>query len=252
MSIHSEIYGQGRTLVMIHGWGMHSGVWREFAKQLSKSFQVICIDLPGHGGSDAISPFDLERIAVTLIQAIPAKRFSLLGWSLGGTIAIAMADRFPERVDALIVLAGNPQFVKSMDWLGVEEEIFDAFSVQLQNDVQKTQLQFLALQTRHLADGKRLFQQLKKTLLEYAPPSLEIMQAGLAILKQSNLRQTLTNLRCPVHIIQGNKDNLIPLGNSFALQSLNPLIKLHILEDAGHVPFLSHPDQLFEIIDTVL
>lgn len=69
--IYLETYGKGKPIVLVHGWAMHTGIWREFAKQLALNYQVTCIDLPGHGRSEKIDPFTLERISDELVNIIP-------------------------------------------------------------------------------------------------------------------------------------------------------------------------------------
>lgn len=246
--IHTETYGQGPVVVMLHGWAMHSGVWREFAKRLAEHCQVICVDLPGHGRSEAIEPFTLKRINEVLIKALPEQPFTLLGWSLGATIAMDMAERFPGRVKSLIVLAGNPHFVQKNDWPGVKVETLDGFAELLNTDVQQTLIRFLALQVNGLSHGKSLLQSLKQAMLASPPPKRKVLQAGLDILKNSDLREFMLNNRLLVRMILGDKDTLIPLASAELLQRLNPNIELHVLESAGHAPFLSHPEQLISKI----
>jgi pimeloyl-[acyl-carrier protein] methyl ester esterase len=111
--IHLETFGKGKPIVLVHGWAMHTGIWREFAKQLALNYRVICVDLPGHGRSEAIDPFTLERISDELVNAVPERNCCWLGWSLGATIVLDIAARYPERVSSLILLAGNPSFPNS-------------------------------------------------------------------------------------------------------------------------------------------
>ncbi|MDO9423319.1 MAG: alpha/beta fold hydrolase, partial [Methylobacter sp.] len=109
-TIHLETFGKGKSIVLVHGWAMHTGIWREFARQLARNYQVICVDLPGHGQSEAIDPFTLERISAELVKVIPESS-CWLGWSFGATVVLDIAARYPERVSALVFLAGNPSFV---------------------------------------------------------------------------------------------------------------------------------------------
>ena len=111
--IHLETFGVGKPIVLVHGWAMHTGIWREFAKQLAQNYRVTCVDLPGHGRSEAIDPFTLERISTELVDAIPEQNCCWLGWSLGAAIVLDIAARYPERVSSLILLAGNPLFPSS-------------------------------------------------------------------------------------------------------------------------------------------
>lgn len=244
--IDYQIFGQGQPLVMIHGWAMHSGIWQAFAQQLAQHCQVICVDLPGHGLSDAIEPCSLQNISDSLMAALPVQRFSVLGWSLGATVAIDMAARYPERLQSLQLLAGNPLFVQSVDWPGVKAEVLDAFAEQLSNDVEQTLVRFLGLQVKGLADAKILLQQIKTAVQACPSPSLEALQAGLQILKHSDQRAALQQLQCRVSLLMGDRDTLIPLALVESLKKLQPAIEIHLLENAGHVPFLSHPQQLLE------
>ena len=56
-NIHYTRVGTGKTIILIHGWAMHSGIWQTFAEQLAQHYKVLCIDLPGHGYSEKITPF---------------------------------------------------------------------------------------------------------------------------------------------------------------------------------------------------
>lgn len=250
--IHCEVYGQGRPLVMLHGWAMHSGVWRSFAQRLGQRYRVVCLDLPGHGRSSALDEFGLESVSRALLQAVPEQRFSLLGWSLGATFAMAMAERSPERVDKLLVLAGNPCFVESDEWPGVKEGVLDGFADLLQKDVQQTLLRFLALQVNGLAHGKQLLQALKQAVQECSPPSAEVLRAGLNVLKTSDLRAFMLGAQVPVSVLLGERDTLIPPAYGQLLQRLNPAIELAVLQGAGHAPFLSHPEPLAATVEVML
>lgn len=183
--IHIESYGQGRPVVMIHGWAMHSGVWREFAQDMARNYRVICLDMPGHGQSGGITPYSLTGIGDALLEAIPVQNFSLLGWSLGATIAIDMASRFSGRVDKLLILAGNAKFVQSDDWPGVSPELLDAFAAQLTGDTRGTLLRFMALQVNGLPNAKHVLQLLKNAMLETESVSNQALEGGLDILKKA-------------------------------------------------------------------
>jgi pimeloyl-[acyl-carrier protein] methyl ester esterase len=231
---------------------MHTGVWRDFAKQLGRYYQVVCVDLPGHGRSESIEPFSLERISEALINVLPIEPFNLLGWSLGATVAMDMAEQFPERVKSLIVLAGNPQFVKTQDWPGVKSETLEGFAELLKSDVQQTLIRFLALQVNGLVHGKSLLQQLKKSILEAPSPSQQILQSGLDILKNTDKREFVASNVLPVNLILGDKDTLVPADSAQAVKQLNPNIHYQIMPSAGHAPFLSHTEELISKIIAML
>lgn len=187
--IHIETYGEGKPIVLVHGWAMHTGIWREFARQLAQNYRVTCVDLPGHGRSEAIDPFTLERISDALVNAAPDQS-CWLGWSLGATVALDMAARYPEHVSSLVLLAGNPSFTvgaaeTQTPWPGMDVRLLDAFAEQLNENCQATLLRFLSLQVNGMADRKPLLKALKTAVFECDAPDKNILQGGLELLKQA-------------------------------------------------------------------
>jgi len=264
--IHQETFGEGKPIVLVHGWAMHIGIWREFAKQLAQHYRVTCVDLPGHGHSGKIDPLTLERISAELVNIIPpAPPFSKggaggicwLGWSLGATVVLDIADRYPERVSSLVLLAGNPSFTvgatgRSLEtqaqWSGMDVRLLDYFAEYLNKDCQATLLRFLSLQVNGMPDRKALLKDLKTAVFEYATPDKATLQGGLDILKQADLRPVLAGLNIPVSVILGGLDTLVPVAVGQKMQQLLPSLELNIIDRAGHVPFLSHSRETVAII----
>jgi len=252
IAIHKEVFGQGQPIVLIHGWAMHTGIWRGFAQHLAKNYQVICLDLPGHGLSETVEPYNLEKITEALIEVMPKDPCCVLGWSLGATVTLALAARYPQRINSVFLLAGNPRFVKQDDWAGMRAELLEDFANNLQLNCQQTLIRFLALQVNQLEDGKRLLKELKVAVKECNPPDEKTLQQGLKILKQTDLRNSLVSLTCPITVIQGDKDTLVPVEVSQYMKKIKPDLRVNIIERAGHVPFLSHQSQVIDIIKQCL
>ncbi len=227
---------------------MHSGIWRHFAKQLAQHYQVTCIDLPGHGRSGKLTPFALEQIVDALANTVADKHSCWLGWSLGATVVLELARRFPERVDGLILLAGNPHFTGTAQWPGTKPQLLEQFADNLAADCQATLVRFLALQVNGLPDGKALLKALKAAVAECPPPDTETLQGGLDILKNADLRPVLAAANVPVLAVSGNRDTLVPAAVLRHLQPLSPHIQTHSIDKAGHLPFLSHPQELLAVI----
>ncbi|MFK5948997.1 MAG: pimeloyl-ACP methyl ester esterase BioH [Methylococcales bacterium] len=248
IKIHKEIYGQGQPIVLIHGWAMHTGIWRKFAQQLAQYYQVTCLDLPGHGLSETVEPYDLDHISQALVEVMPASPGCVLGWSLGASVAINLAEQYPQRVNSLILMAGNPHFVEGQNWAGVKAKVLDDFANNLQLNCQLTLIRFLALQVNTLGNGKEILKQLKQAIQECESPTEQVLQRGLDILKHADLRPALLALTCQIIVIQGDKDSLIPIQTSQDIKALKPASNINIIKGAGHVPFLSHPSNVIEII----
>ncbi|MGZ8928682.1 MAG: pimeloyl-ACP methyl ester esterase BioH [Methylobacter sp.] len=245
--IHLEVFGAGKPIVLVHGWAMHTGIWREFARQLAQDYRVTCIDLPGHGRSGKIDPFTLERISDELVKAV-SERSCWLGWSLGATAVLDIADRYPERVSSLVLLAGNPLFTQTAQWPGMDIHLLDEFAEHLHENCQATLLRFLSLQVKGLPDHKAFLKALKTAVFECDAPDAKILQGGLEMLKQMDMRATLSGLNIPVSVILGGLDTLIPVAVGQKMQLLLPSLELNIIDRAGHVPFLSHSLETATII----
>ena len=83
-AIYFEQEGTRADMVLVHGWGLHGGIFRSLAEQLAREFRVTMVDLPGHGRSSATDHnFDLNKTADMLAKLI-GKPAVWLGWSLGG------------------------------------------------------------------------------------------------------------------------------------------------------------------------
>ncbi len=104
-SLHIETIGQGRPIVLLHGWGVNSAVFTPLHHTL-KDHQLLLVDLPGFGDSPAIEG-GLDAWVDHLMAQLP-ERAIWAGWSLGGLVATRAAQRYPERINALLTIASSP------------------------------------------------------------------------------------------------------------------------------------------------
>jgi pimeloyl-[acyl-carrier protein] methyl ester esterase len=144
--------GRGPALVLLHGWGMNGAIFNPLLEYLNEDFELLCVDLPGHGKSGLVeTDFDqqVEKLAYLLPDSI------LLGWSMGGLYATALARLYPEKFSHIILVASNPRFVQQDDWhSAVPQQVFDEFSSSLSGDWKATIKRFIGLQL-HGADQAR-------------------------------------------------------------------------------------------------
>ncbi|MDD2723824.1 MAG: pimeloyl-ACP methyl ester esterase BioH [Methylovulum sp.] len=246
--LHHQTLGSGKPIVLIHGWGMHSGIWQDFAEQLASHHRVTLVDLPGHGHSDLITPFTLENISDMLAQTLPDEPCCWLGWSLGSAVALEMARCFPERVNRLVLVAGNPCFLQQDDWAGMRTDVLDSFAANLQQDTQATLTRFLAIQVMTLPNAKELAKSLKTAVLSRPIPDNTALQGGLDILKTADMRPALAAITVPVLVVLGKKDSLVPAALSQHIPDCQPAAQVCLLEHAAHTPFLSHPEEMLILL----
>ncbi|MDA8391027.1 MAG: pimeloyl-ACP methyl ester esterase BioH [Gammaproteobacteria bacterium] len=223
-------------LYLLHGWGFNGGV---FADLMAGLAPAQALDLPGHGGAPyADGDWDLAHLADRLAAHHPEPA-AWLGWSLGGMVALTLAMRHPACVDRLVLVATPPRFTAAPDWpAGMPEETLTAFGDNLVKDPQGTLKRFLTLQAG--ISDKAVVRQLVGHLKAHGAADARALAAGLAVLRDTDLRGQLAPVRCPALIIQGAHDRLVP---SEAARYLTAHLRgarcLPI--GSGHAPFLSAP-----------
>jgi len=225
-------------VVFLHGWGLHGGIWSETAP----AFQGMTPDLPGYGAVASVAPYTAETLADALAATLPDGA-AVCGWSLGGMVALALAARHPHKVARLILVATNPVFVSRLDWPhGLAPEVLAEFADALSRDYQATLLRFLSLQARGGERARAVIERLRDSVFALGEPDAEVLSAGLALLRDVDLRGVVEQVRCPVLIVHGAYDMLCPVGAARWLAGHLPDARLALHERAAHAPFLSHPD----------
>ncbi|MHB9100472.1 MAG: pimeloyl-ACP methyl ester esterase BioH [Sulfuricella sp.] len=277
MSVHIEILGAGPDLALIHGWGMHGGVWDGVRDTLAQRFRLHLVDLPGYGASPGeigdrpqfhesrnwgLSPISLERLARVVAAALPEK-VQVCGWSLGGQVALEMALLFPGQIERLVLTATTPCFTVREDWpWAVRREVLLEFASALETDYEGTLKRFLALQARTEIVVRPLFHEsrnrglttisvlkrLREILFARGRPDVQTLRAGLNILLESDLRDRVATVKTPTLLLHGGRDMLTPVGAAHWLAEQMPEVRLEVLSGAAHAPFLSHPGEFTEIV----
>ncbi len=246
MNWHIESFGEGKPLLLIHGWGMHGGIWGSIVEDLAQHFRVICVDLPGHGKSEPLDEFTLDRLVQSLSVQF-REPLSICGWSLGGQVALRWAELQPQQVEQLILVASTPCFVQRADWQhAMPEETFQDFATMLLENHAQTLKRFLALQVRGSDNERELLASLRVRMFSRGEPVLGALRGGLDILRDTDLRTSLPQLQQPTLVIAGERDMLTPLAASQYLTQQLPDARLVSVAGAAHAPFLSHPEKVKE------
>jgi len=257
MSLHVDRHGSGAPLVLLHGWGMHGGIWNCVVAALAQSFRVYCVDLPGHGkskmrdaecGNHQASSFGLDSIVDQLSGYFP-EPLTVCGWSLGGMVALRWARLKPQQVQSLVLVASTPCFGERKDWpCGMAASVLQQFASELARDHAATLRRFLALQLRGGERERELLADLRATLFSRGEPALNALRAGLEILRDADLRAELIDIVQPALVIAGTRDKLTPPQASFYMAEHLPNARVVEIPGAAHAPFLSHPQIFIEQI----
>ena len=243
-ALHVESAGAGPPLVLLHGWALHGGLFASVVHAFARTHRVHVVDLPGHGYSAPLRPWTVDRVVDVLDRRFGAgERLRVLGWSLGGSIAMHWAHHAPSRIERMLLVSTTPKFVAAPDWpQGIEAATLQRFADELRVAFGPTLLRFLTLQTRGSQSAHASLVALRSDLLARGDPDRAALDAGLAALRDMDLRDVAARLPQPAMVIGGTRDTLVPLGACEWLAATLPQGTLVAVDGAGHVPFLSHRD----------
>ncbi len=253
MTVFVETRGEGPELVLLHGWGLHGGIFDLLVPKLETRFTLHVVDLPGFGHSSALAgDFSLPSLARAVRAVVPA-RAHYLGWSLGGMVAMQMAIETPECVDRLITIASNPKFRASADWPhAMKDSVLDAFTSSLADDYRQTLNRFLGIASMGSPTQKDDVRILKESVFVRGEPSRDTLTHGLNVLHDADLRPQLARIRAPFLRIYGQLDALVPAKVAPDVQALLPQSAHVVYRHASHAPFISHRDSVAALVTDFL
>jgi len=244
-ALHVEVVGSGPPLVLLHGWAMHGGVFAPLVERLRGSRTLYVVDLPGHGHSrDCALPLQLEPCVAAVAAAVPPAPWC--GWSLGGLLALHAAATRPQAVPALAMLCATPRFVRGDGWkYGVSAEIFRDFAAGLRGDYRATLDRFVALEAFGSDHAKDEIRALRDDLFARGEPAASVLADGLELLETADVRGALPALAAPSLWLAGRRDRLVDPRAMREAAGLAPRAAgVHVVEHAGHAPFLTHADEV--------
>ena len=254
--LYVEVNGSGPDLVLLHGWGLNVRVWDGLVEGLRDRYRMIAVDLPGHGRSAWSAGQGTPAEQAWLIHSTLASisnRYSLLGWSLGGQIALDLAAAMPGQVDRLVLVAATPRFAQSPDWpYGMPTAAITKLATQLRQDYRQTVSDFLELQVRGSLEGTSVLEKLRHALFVHGEAQPGALAAGLNTLATSDLRATLAHVRARALVIGGQNDRITAPAASRALAQALPDAIYVEMRRAAHAPFLSHRAEFVALVDKFL
>ncbi len=242
-------------LATVHGWGFNARIFDPLLEPLRQAgITLCCIELPGHGQRGDI-PVDstLPDWAEDCLEALPEGPVALLGWSLGGQVALQIAIRNPQRIGALVLVSTTPKFVAGPDWAyGCAPVVLDRFARDLETHYEGTLDDFLFLQLQGRREARTLIPRLRAALRTGGSPTPAGLRAGLEILRTTDLRLDVQHgVQVPLLLVAGRRDRLVP---PEAVDWLAQALRTEIIwfEKAGHASFLSDPGTFCRLLSGFL
>jgi len=257
-AVYVESVGLGPPLVLLHGFAMHGGLFAPVLPDLARRHRVHVVDLPGHGRSAPPSPdipLSLDGIIAALEAALahePAP-LCILGWSLGGAVALRWAAQDPRRIACLALVATTPSFVARDDWPhAMRDETLRKFGDELRVAYRLTLQRFLTLQTQGSDGGRATLAALRHQLFARGEPTAAVLDQSLELVRGIDLRAAAPTIRAPALVVAGDRDTLAPREAGAWLANALPNARFAEIAGAAHAPFLSHRDDFLAAVTPFL
>ena len=165
----------------------------------------------------------------------------LVGWSLGGLLAIRLAKQFPATVRAVVLLASTPCFFKRPDWpYGIEPHLLSGLINRIDRDAGAAMTFFCGL----VASGDPSPRHTMKILrAQVVNNDKESLLHGLHVLAREDLRTDLAAITCPLALILGSNDKLVDPAIAHEINKLRADVHQVIMNNAGHAPFVLQQEE---------
>lgn len=234
--------GQGATVVLIHGFAENSGLWNIQTTQLKTQYRVIIPDLPGTAVSPLSTPLTIESMAEYIYAILLAENISdavMIGHSMGGYIALALAEKYPSvlkglglfhstaKADSEEKKEGRRKSIKLMEQYGAD--IF----------LRQTLPNMFSPATRSSLPAE--VEAYVKMGVECQLPALVAYYEAMAA--RPDRTGILKALRVPVLFMIGKDDNAVPLDNVLPQITLPRISSIHIFENVGHMGMWEVPKE---------
>jgi pimeloyl-ACP methyl ester carboxylesterase len=254
--IVSRKIGTGPPVLVLNGFAATSADWDpSFIDGLASFNELILLNNRGIGGStDNGQSFDIGKLAddaAIVIETLGFERTSVIGWSMGGFIAQALALQYPERVDKLILL--------STDSGGIEADLASAAVWSKLIDTSGTpheqarRLLFLLFPNDVVESFYRKFGDIIAAARAQLSPELLKRQAvAMDAWHSSGVANQLRQIRGPVLIATGTEDIVIPPSNALKLVNTIPGAWLAQFPRSGHAFIAQYPQAAAELINNFL
>jgi 3-oxoadipate enol-lactonase len=247
-SVNAALSGEGPTLFLFHSLLSDRASFDRIAPELSRSHRVIVPELPGFGGSKAVSgglAAVADRMAEVLGEA-GGRDAIVLGNGYGGFVALQMAIRHPSVAGKFIFADCGAAFSEpGREAFRTMASVSKAKGLAAITDVAMRRLFAPEFQAAH----PDLMQDRREAFLKTDP---EVLQAACAQLAELDLRPELAKVKAPVLVLVGEHDEATPPPMSHELAALLPNARLKILSGCAHVPQLQAPQAFLDAIKDFL
>lgn len=249
--VHYETYGRGRPVILLHGWLGSWALWRNTIEELGKHFRTYALDFFGFGDSmDRTADFSVTNYVELVHQfmdRLGIVKAPLIGHSMGGTVSLGVASRYPERVVKVIVI-GSPingsslnVFLKLSGYQSVANLVYA---------VPLIRTSFIYLLT-HVGtrEGNAVHKMVSQDASKVTSDSFF---QSIATLRKTDLTTDVSTLPMSILGIYGKNDIIVAPSESKTLARHAPTAQIAWFEKSGHFPMMDEPARFYETVNDFL
>jgi pimeloyl-ACP methyl ester carboxylesterase len=251
-TVRFATHGKGKAVVLLHGYLESLEIWNSFASELAKKFQVISIDLLGHGRSGTLNGEASVELMAESVKAVldylNIKKSVIIGHSMGGYSMLAFAEMYPDRILGIGLF-------HSITWADLPEKR-EARDREIELVKQgKKELVINTNIPKGFADdnleklGEHVNQAKK---IGFATSETGIIAALNAMKARKNRTYILDKIDVPVLFVAGKKDNYIPVERLLQLTNMPKKKYVAILENSGHMGFIEEKELALDEVENFL
>lgn len=246
-----NVFGEGKPVVLIHGFGEDSTVWRNQIAVLKTKYQLILPDLPGSGQSAMINDMSMEGIAEAVIAILDAEKIyacPVIGHSMGGYISLALLEKYPERISSL-GLFHSSAYADSEDKKQARRKGIDFIREHGAKPFLETTIPNLFSQKTKDENPELVKEQVALSDNFLAPALVSYYES---MMKRPDRTDLLRKITVPVLFIIGEFDAAVPFKDSLEQCHLPENSYIHIFRNSAHMGMLEEPDKSDIVIEKFL
>lgn len=236
--------GTGLPVVFLHGFCEDHRIWKSFSNSFS-GCQMICIDSPGFGHSNQAAVPDMGHMAdivVALLDELGIEKCILLGHSMGGYISLAFAEKYEQRLLGLGLIHSSPYAddKKKKAQRLKEHKFIEKYGTEI----------YISELIPKLFPKKYASSKIVKQLIlqaqQYTPEGIK--DGLIAMMNRKDRSAVLKKISCPVLIIAGEEDAIIPLDKSLSFSAYPNICSMHFLPKVAHMGMFEATKKCHKII----
>lgn len=248
--IHYRVIGNGAAVMLIHGFAEDNSIWNDIVASLSENYQFILPNIPGSGGSPAMTKqHSIDDYAAAMLAILQEEQLAnavVIGHNMGGYIALAMAEKNPAAIKALGLFHSSAYADDALKIATRHKAIYFLQENGSQAFLKTSLPGLFADPLQHKKSIDNLLQKAENcscdTLIQYYE----------AMIKRPDRTDLLVTAKFPILFVMGFEDKTVPFSHSLQQSHLPPIGHISILRESAHMGMIEEPSKSLLVLTDFL